>query len=122
MPRQAPSAKLILSGSGTAMAAGRAMYSAAVPKGRFHWPFQIQTRSPARDAGTPLPTASMTPAPSLCGMTRGQAILRVSPCRFFTSDGFTPEAASLTRTSPAPGCGVSTSPTRSTSRAEPFAS
>ena len=55
-------------------------------------------------------------------MTRGNAILRVEPMRALTSDGLTPEAASLTRTSPGPGCGVSTSPTWSTSRAGPFLS
>ena len=47
------------------------MCSAAVPNGRFHWPFQIQTRSPLREAGTPSPTMSISPAPSLCGVTRG---------------------------------------------------
>ena len=33
MPRQAPSAKLTAAGSATACAAGRVMYSAAVPTG-----------------------------------------------------------------------------------------
>ncbi len=122
MPRQAPSAKLVCSGSRTASASGKVMYSAAVPKARFHWPFQVQTRSPTRPGATPLPTASMIPAASLCGMTRGNAILRVRPSRAFTSEGLTPDAAILTRTSPGPGEGVSTSPTRSTSRAAPFAS
>ena len=98
------------------------MYSAAVPAARRHWPFHTQTRSPMREGGTPSPTSSMTPAPSLCGMTRGQAILRVAPARDFTSEGLTPEAASLTRTSPLWACGVSTSPTCSTSRAAPFRS
>ena len=51
MPRQAPASKLALSGNGTACSAGSTMYSAAVPNGRFHCPFQIQTRSPMRDAG-----------------------------------------------------------------------
>ena len=95
------------------------MYSAAVPNGRFHCPFQVHTRSPMRDFATPSPTASITPAPSLCGMTRGNAILRAVPARVFTSDGLTPEVFSLTRTSPGPGCGVSTSPTCSTS-VDPF--
>ncbi len=49
------------------------MNCAAVPKGRFHCAFQVHTRSPTRDAGTPSPTASITPAPSLCGITSGQA-------------------------------------------------
>jgi hypothetical protein len=93
---------------------------AAVPKARRHWPFQTQTRSPMREAGTPSPTMSISPAPSLCGMTRGKAILRFTPARLLTSEGLTPEVASRTRTSPAPGVPVSTSPTRSTSRAGPF--
>ena len=75
-----------------------------------------------REAATPSPTWSMTPAPSLCGITRGQAILRLLPWRDLTSEGLTPEAASLTRTSPGPACGVATSPTRNTSRADPFCS
>ena len=122
MPRQAPASKLTPSGSLTACASGSAINSAAVPNGRFHCPFHSQTRSPMRDFATPSPTASMTPAPSLCGMTRGQAILRVAPWRDLTSEGLTPEAASLTRTSPAPGCGVATSQTFNTSRADPFRS
>ncbi len=122
MPRQAPASKLTLSGSVTACAAGSAMYSAAVPKARFHCPFHTQTRSPMRVLATPSPTWSITPAPSLCGMTRGQAILRVAPRRALTSDGLTPDVASLTRTSPGAACGVSTSPTRSTSRAPPLRS
>ena len=56
-------------------------------------------------AGTPSPTMSITPAPSLCGITRGKAILRVRPSRALTSEGLTPEVASLTRTSPGPGRG-----------------
>ena len=71
MPMQAPASKSMPSGRRTACAAGRAMNSAAVPKGRFHWPFQVQTRSPTRLASTPSPTASMMPAPSECGMMRG---------------------------------------------------
>ena len=63
---------------------------------------------------------STTPAPSLCGMTRGNAILRVRPARVFTSDGLTPEVFSRTRTSPGPACGDSTSPTCRTSAAAPF--
>ena len=65
---------------------------------------------------------SISPAPSLCGITRGKAILRVRPSRDLTSEGLTPEALSLTRTSPAPGRGVSTSATDNTSRAGPFLS
>src|SRR5690242_3046530 len=96
MPRQAPASKLTFSGNGTACAAGNAINSAAVPNGRFHWPFQTHTRSPMRDRDTPAPTSSITPAPSLWGTTCGKAILRVEPCRDFTSDGFTPDVASLT--------------------------
>jgi hypothetical protein len=87
---------------------------------RFHCAFQVHTRSPTREGGTPSPTWSTSPAPSLCGITRGNAILRAVPARLFTSDGLTPEVASLTRTSPGPGRGVATSPTLSTSAAAPF--
>jgi hypothetical protein len=112
----------ILAGSGTACSAGSTIDAAAVPNGRRHWPFQTQTRSPTRAGETPSPTCSISPAPSLCGMTRGNAILRVKPARLFTSEGLTPETARRTRTSPRPGCGVSTSATRKTSRAVPFVS
>src|ERR1700733_3980978 len=122
MPRQAAASKLVLSGSRTAISDDTVTYSAQVPKARSHCAFHTHTRSPTREAGTPLPTLSITPAPSLCGTTRGNAILRVEPIRAFTSDGLTPEVLSLTRTSPGPGCGVSTSPTCSTSRAGPFLS
>ena len=50
----------------------------------------------------------------------GATILRAVPALVFTSDGLTPEVFSLTRTSPGPGCGVSTSATCSTSAAGPF--
>src|SRR5262249_881479 len=64
---------------------------------------------------TPLPTASITPAPSLWGMTRGNGIptTKVS-WRFFTSPGLIPEAATRMRTSPGPGSGVAISPTTRT--------
>src|SRR5262249_35150620 len=70
IPRQAPASKLMLPGNGVACTAGKTIYSAAVPKARFHCPFQTQTRSPMRDFDTPSPTSSITPAPSLCGITR----------------------------------------------------
>ena len=73
-------------------------------------------------AAKAVPTQSISPAPSLCGMTRGKAILRVSPARLLTSEGLTPEVARRTRTSPRSGCGVSSSATRSTLRAAPFVS
>src|SRR6185503_10601241 len=120
MPRQAPASSEIAAGSFTAWFSGSTMYSAAVPNGRFHCAFQVHTRSPTRDFTTPSPTMSISPAPSLCGITRGNAILRVKPARFFTSDGLTPEVLSLMRTSPGPGFGVSISPTCSTSFAVPF--
>jgi len=49
----------------------------AVPEARFHWPFHTHTRSPSRASSTPAPTWSMTPAPSLCGMTRGPISTRL---------------------------------------------
>src|SRR5262247_3824070 len=105
MPRHAPASNPTFPGNATACSDGSTINSAAVPNARFHCPFQIQTFSPIRDLDTPSPTSSITPAPSLCGMTRGKAILRVVPWRDFTSDGLTLEAASLTRTSPEPGRG-----------------
>ena len=71
IPKQAPSAKLVPSGSRTACSAGSATWSAAVPKARCQPAFQTQTRSPTRAASTPAPTASITPAPSEWGITRG---------------------------------------------------
>src|SRR5262249_29830745 len=50
-------------GSSTACADGSTIYSAAVPYGRRHCPFQTQTRSPMRLA-TSGPTLSISPAPS----------------------------------------------------------
>jgi hypothetical protein len=96
------------------------MHCAAVPNGRCHWPFQIHTRSPTRDAATPTPTASITPAPSLCGTICGNAgVLLRRPRRDFTSLGFTPDHCSFTRTSPAPGSGVGRSTHFNTSAAGP---
>jgi len=111
-----------LAGNRTACSAGSTITSAAVPKARRHWPFQMKTRSPTREDETPSPTRSISPAPSLCGITRGKAILRVRPARPLTSEGLTPDVTTRTRTSPGPGCGVSTSATRKTSRAAPFRS
>src|SRR3974390_1003163 len=105
MPRHAPASKLVCTGSATACSDGSATYSAQVPKARSHCAFQTQTRSPTRADDTPSPTWSISPAPSLCGITRGYAILRVAPERALTSEGLTPEVASLTRTSPRLGCG-----------------
>jgi len=105
----------------TACAEGSAIHCAAVPKGRFHWPFQIHTRSPMRRSDTPGPTASMVPAPSLCGITSGQARggRPGPPLRVLKSEGLTPEVRSRTRTSPGPGWGVGCSPTVNTSLAGP---
>jgi hypothetical protein len=97
------------------------MYVAAVPKGRFHCPFQIQTRSPTRLGSTPGPTRSTTPAPSLCGIIRSATMGR-EPDRVFQSEGFTPEACTRMRTSPAPGTGSGMSPHCRTSRAGPLRS
>src|SRR5262245_1418589 len=119
MPRQAPSTKLVLPGSVTASREGTTVSSAAVPHGRCHWTMNTQTRSPIREAGTPGPTLSMTPAPSWWGTTRGKPIGR-DPARDFTSVGFRPEATIRTRTSPGPGSGTGISPTRKTSAAGPF--
>src|SRR5438309_9535003 len=63
---------------------------------------------------------SMVPAPSLCGITRGQGI--GDPChpeRFFTSPGLTPDTRRAIRTSPSPGCGSGISPMTSDSRGVP---
>src|SRR6516225_8392616 len=82
------------SGSSTACADGSTIYSAAVPCGRRHCPFQIQTRSPMRLV-TPGPTLSISPAPSLWGMISGVDIGAVRPLRDFQSDGFAPEVFRL---------------------------
>jgi hypothetical protein len=99
------------------------MNSAAVPNARPHAPFHTQTRSPIRAVATPSPTLSMTPAPSLCGTMRGNASVFVrTPARDFTSDGLTPDHATLTRTSFGPGVGVGNSATVRTSPAGPVRS
>ena len=62
----------------------------------------------------------MTPAPSLCGMTRGYGIpYPTQSLRFFVSPGLMPETVKRTRTSPGPGSGSAISPTSSTSAAGP---
>src|SRR5262249_24095417 len=97
------------------------MNCAHVPSGRFHWPFQTQTRWPTRPPGTPDPTSSMTPAPSLWGMIRGASIGR-DPARALTPGGLRPEVLSPTRAWPGPGSAAGISPTTKTSRAGPVLS
>src|SRR5262249_16856461 len=111
------------SGSGivSTCAAGKVMNSEHVPSGRFHWPFQTQTLRPMQLTGTPDPTFSITPAPSLWGMTREASIGR-DPLRALTSDGLTPEVLTAMRTSPHPGSAAGISPTTSTSLAAPVLS
>src|ERR1700750_2153105 len=98
MAKDAPASMLVLAGKGTACSEGSTIDWAAVPNGRRHWPFQTHTRSPTREGETPSPTRSISPAPSLWGMTRGNAILRVEPARLLTSEGLTPDAVKRTRT------------------------
>ncbi len=66
-----------------------------------------RTPTPAGRPGprsTPSPTASIVPAPSLCGMTRGNGIAEPSqPPRFLVSPGLTAERVRRTRTSPGTG-------------------
>src|SRR5215470_3671682 len=64
----------------------------------------------------------MVPAPSWCGITRGNgiAMFPFRPLRALVSVGFTAEAAIRTRTSPGPGSGSGRSETLNTSRALPF--
>src|SRR5262245_66235675 len=62
MPRQAPASMPVLAGSATACSDGSTIDCAAVPKGRRHWPFQTQTRSPTRAGETPSPTWSLARA------------------------------------------------------------
>ena len=108
------------SGSGTACSAGSTTYSAAVPNGRPHAAFHVHTRSPTRASATPAPTASIVTAPSLCGTMRGNGgVPPAVPRRDLTSDGFTPDHAIRTRTSPGPGAGVGSSPSWRTSAAAP---
>ena len=73
------------------------------------------TRSPTRNASTPSPTASITPAPSCPGTWNSKPSDAVAPARDFQSVGFTPATTTRTRTSPGPGEGVGTSSTARTS-------
>ena len=66
-PSVAPSSKEASSGSGRARSAGTTQNWAADPQRLPTAAVMSQTRSPTRSAGTPGPTASMTPAPSMCG-------------------------------------------------------
>ena len=51
------------------------MYSAAVPNARpLRWPLNSQTRWPRSNRVTPAPTCSISPAPSLFGITRSNSI------------------------------------------------
>ncbi len=78
------------------------------------------TRRPARAGSAPEPTASMTPAPSLCDTIPPNAIGEPSQdCRFFTSPGFAPDMVRRTRISPGPGSAAGSSPTCSTPAAGP---
>ena len=69
MPAQAPTSKPASIGRFTARTESSATYCAAVPNRRPNWAWYTQTFSPMRFASTPSPTASITPAPSLLGMT-----------------------------------------------------
>ncbi len=111
-PSDAPSSKEAPSGSGIACSAGTIVYSAAVPQPRWRAAISTQTRSPTRLGLMPGPTASIVPAPSWLG-TRNAPSAAVERLRVFQSVGLTPETATLTRTSPAPGAGASTSRTLS---------
>src|SRR3954447_23271292 len=65
----------------------------------------------------------MTPALSLCGITRGKGMDEPSqPRRFLVSPGLTPETVTRTRTSPGPGTGSGSSPRCRTSAAGPWSS
>src|SRR5258706_312458 len=120
MPRHAPCSKGTPSGRRTACHAGTVTYCAAVPKARYDCAPKPHTRSPTRDGSTPTPTESISPAPSLCGTTRGYGMAEPShPCRFLMSPGFTPDARTRMRTSPARGSGSGISPTSRTSSAPP---
>src|SRR3954470_715846 len=50
IPRHAPASNVVPSGRRTACSDGTAMYVAAVPNGRFHCPFQIQTTPELQEA------------------------------------------------------------------------
>ena len=120
MPRHAPCSNGTSTERGTACAPGTTTYSAAVPNGRYRCAPKHHTRSPIRESGTPSPTASIVPAPSLCGTTLGKGIPTLKTSwRFLTSPGLMPEAAIRMRTSPGSGRGSGISPTTSTSAAGP---
>src|SRR5262249_4135027 len=93
------------SGSGTACADGSTIYSAAVPCGRRHCPFQTQTRSPTRLA-TPGPTLSISPAPSLCGMISGADIGAVRAAARLPIGGVHPRGLQVHAHLAGPGFGL----------------
>ena len=85
------SAKFMWSGRWEAHSDCNVVYSAAVPC-MCSFILCTHTRSPTRDRGTPAPTASITPAPSPCGIIRLTRSLTVShPDRLLTSAGLTPD-------------------------------
>src|SRR2546426_2863796 len=72
----------------------------------------MPARSPALKLVTPAPTASTTPTAS-CPMIRGSLGSRHSPDAKCRSVWQTPQALTLMRISPGPGCGSATSSTTS---------
>src|SRR3954469_1375217 len=112
IPSEAPSSNDAEEGSATACADATTQNGAAVPHCRCHAAKYTHTREPTREASTPDPTASITPAASCPGTWKANGTS--APARDFQSVGFTPATTTRTRTSPGPGEGVGTSSTTST--------
>ena len=97
---------LLILGISTIFSTAIVIYSAAVPNGRFHWPFLNQTRLPIKDLSRFEPTSSITPDPSEFGTTKlysGLVTPGLFPALAFASEGFTPEYFNFTTTSPCRG-------------------
>src|SRR6266542_1494420 len=85
--------------------------SASVPSPRYPLPTEPNTSSPTDQAFTPAPTASTVPEPSMPGTRGNRCSIRSFryPWTTALSKGFSPAAATRTRTCPSAGSGTGSS-------------
>ena len=116
IPRHAPTSSPTVSGSATACGRDNGVLGRGAERAVG---LRTVHPDPFADAGgvDPRPTLSITPAPSLCGITRGIGHRRPEPAATLLGvAGVDPGRGTRTRTSPAPGSGAGRSPNCSTWR------